>query len=391
MRYAVILLRYIRGYVRVRVTGGFPERFLNLCHSRGINLWDVSLHKDVLSFCISRRDFIRLRPLAKKSGTKIRIAGKTGLIYRYRKHRKRAGVIIGAAIFIAVHLLLSMFVWCIDVKGNTTVSKSEILSVAEAYGLTYGTLKKDFDEIRAARKIAADYDGKITWLSVNIKGSLAIIELREDNSIINKAKDKPPCNIVADFDGVILSAEAYHGDCMVKRGNGVKKGDMLINGAIMNEDTSTTFYPSDGKITALHEKKIRIDEKLPASSKKLKIREIKYRIGFFGLNIPSGTVKNEGEQQIFTERKVLNINGYNLPFFREKIIICGYEKVSCENESINALEKIQNNIYRQNANSTVTAKTEDINLSKGVISFTGNYTLIDFIGEEKPIMSENSK
>lgn len=391
MKYAVIILRYIRGYVSVRAAGGFPERFLNLCYSRKINLWDVTLQGDVLSFCISRSDFIKLRPIAKKSGTRISITKKTGLVYKYRKYNKRAGLVSGVVIFLAVHLLLSMFVWCIDVKGNDTISKSEILSQAETYGLSQGTLKKDFDEIRAARSIAADYKGKITWLSVNIKGSMAVIELREDNRIIGETEDRAPCNIVADFDGLILSAETYYGDCMVRRGNGVKKGDLLINGAIVNEDTSTTFYASKGKITALHEREISLKEKYSKASERLKITDTKYRTGIFGLEIPFGAVKNTDGTKVFSERKTLTVNGYKLPFFIEKILICEKEKAPSENESINALEKIQNNIYRQNANSTVTNKSEAITLSKGTVSFTGKYTLIDFIGEEKPILSEKSK
>ena len=391
MKYAVLILRYIRGYVSVCATGGFPERFLNLCHSRRINLWDVSLKEDTLSFRVIRSDFIKLRQIAKKSGVRIRITEKTGLAYKYRRYRKRVGVLTGIALFLAVHLFLSMFVWCIDVSGNSTISKTEILALAESCGLKQGTLKRSFDEIKAARSIAASYDGKITWLSVNIKGSLAVIELREDNRIIGEAEDRAPCNIVADFDGVILSAETYYGDCMVKRGNGVKKGDLLINGAIVNEDTSTTFYASKGKITALHEKEISLSESLTAEAEKLKITDTKYRIGFFGLEIPSGALRQTDGVTVFTERSSLSVNGYILPFYTEKTVICEKEAASSETVSINALEKIQNNIYRQNANSTVTDKNEALTVANEAVRFTGKYTLIDFIGEEKPILSEKSK
>ncbi|MBR6567248.1 MAG: sporulation protein YqfD [Clostridia bacterium] len=391
MKYAVIILRYIRGYVAVSAVGGFPERFLNLCYSGKINLWDVTLKGDTLLFSVIRSDFPRLRHIAKKSGVKIKIIKKTGLVYKYRRYHKRAGILSGIAVFLAVHLFLSMFVWCIEVKGNSKLSKTEILTMAEGYGLKQGTLKRGFDEIRTARSIAADYNGKITWLSVNIKGSLAVIELREDNRIITHTEDRPPCNIVADFDGVILSAETFCGDCMVKRGNGVKKGDLLINGAIVNEDTSTTFYASKGKITALHEKEINLNESLGKASEKLKIKDIKYRIGLFGAVFPSDVIQKDDSQQIFKERKHLTVNGYTLPFFTEKILICEKGEAESDTVSINALENIQNNIYRQNSSSTVTDKTEAVTVTDKAVIFSGKYTLIDFIGEEKPILSENSK
>ena len=85
MKYAVILLRYIKGYVRIRAEGGFPERFLNLCYSGKINLWDVCLQNKVMTFCISRSDFLKLRSPAHKAGVRVSIIYKTGLIYKYRK------------------------------------------------------------------------------------------------------------------------------------------------------------------------------------------------------------------------------------------------------------------------------------------------------------------
>ncbi len=391
MRYAVILLRYLKGYVRVRADGGFPERFINLCHAAGISLWDVYLKDKVLSFCISRKHFIKLRHIALKSGVRIKITDKTGLIYKYRKYHKRTGLLTGVILFLSIHLLLSMFVWCIDVKGNSAISKNDILSRAEHYGLKAGTVKKGFDEISASRKIATDYNGRITWLSINIKGSLAVIELREDNKIIGETEDKPPCNIVADFDGVILSAETYCGDCAVNKGTGVKKGDLLISGAIINEDMSTTFYPAKGKITALHEKEIRISEGCGKVINKLIITDSKYEIGFFGLKVPTGIFKKNDNSAVFSERKTLMINGYKLPFYIEKYIVCEEEKTENKNSCLNALEKIQHSIYMQNANSTVIDKNETVSASENNVTYSGKYTLIDFLGEEKPILSENPK
>lgn len=391
MKYAVVLLRYLKGYVRLRAEGGFPERFLNLCHSRGISLWDVCLKNNALTFCVSRRQFIRLRNAVRKSGVKITVTEKSGLIYRYRSYSKRIGLVSGTALFLAVHLVLSMFVWCVDVSGNSTLSKSEITELAEKTGLRAGTMKRDFDEIRAARTMAAEYNGKITWLSVNIKGSLAVIELREDNRIIPQAEDNPPCNIVADFDGVILSAETFYGDCMIKRGIAVKKGDLLINGAIINEDMSTTFYAAKGRITALHDSEIQMTEKYVRAAERVKITESGRRIGFFGLTIPlSFTEVHEGEA-FFSERKSLCINGLKLPFYTEKILLWSQDKQAEENHYIYSLEKMQSSLYTAHSDSTVTEKSEQLQVGEKGYVFSGKYTLIDFIGEEKPILSETQK
>ncbi len=390
MKYAVILLRYLKGYVYVRAAGGFTERFLNLCYSGKINLWAVCLRENVLTFCVSRRDFLKLRKISAKSGVKVAILKKTGLVYKYRKYSKRAGLISGVMLFAAVHLILSMFVWCVDVQGNSTLSKSEITQKAEAYGLKAGTLKKGFDEIRTARSIAADYSGKVTWMSVNIKGSLAVIELREDTGIIGETEDRAPCNIVADFDGVILSAETFYGDCTVERGTGVRKGDMLINGAIINEDMSTTFYAAKGRITALHEKEISLKQGSADTLQKISVCGTGYTFGFFGMKIPLGLHKSEDGILYLSERKMLNINGYDLPFYIEKTLLCRKERTETEKaaSAVIALEKMQSSVYKENSNSTVVTCEEAVSSLKGNLLFNGEYTLIDFMGEEKPILSE---
>ena len=48
------IIRFLRGFVRIRVTGFAPERFLNLCSVHDIELWAVCA---VCSVCILFRSF----------------------------------------------------------------------------------------------------------------------------------------------------------------------------------------------------------------------------------------------------------------------------------------------------------------------------------------------
>ena len=40
------IIRFLRGFVRIRVTGFAPERFLNLCSVHDIELWDISVSEN---------------------------------------------------------------------------------------------------------------------------------------------------------------------------------------------------------------------------------------------------------------------------------------------------------------------------------------------------------
>ncbi len=393
MKYAVMLLRYFKGYAHIKVTGGFCERFLNLCTGKKINMWNIFVKNNEVYACISRSHFLKLRPIAAKSGVKIAILKKTGLIYKYRKYNKRIGILTGITFFMVIHLLLSMFVWCVEVQGNEEISKTNIMSQAEINGLVPGRLKIGFDEIRTARNIASSYDGKITWLSVNIKGSLAVIELREDNKVIENNYEETPCNIVADFDGIILTNDTFCGDCVVKIGDGVKKGDMLISGAIINEDLSTTFYASDGKFTALHEEESQYTIEKDLIMGTLKSKKTSVISGLFGVDFPINSTDFNSNTTFFKGKNTLCINGYKLPFYIEKKVLYehGKTKADLKKSSIIAYEKMQNYVYNNYRNSTVVQKNEDISTENRTFIYKWKYTLIDFIGEKKPILSHNQK
>ena len=64
------ILKFIRGYVQIKVWGFAPERFLNLCSSKNILLWDIRRDGDIYYMCISLSGFKQLKAIARK--TKIR-------------------------------------------------------------------------------------------------------------------------------------------------------------------------------------------------------------------------------------------------------------------------------------------------------------------------------
>ena len=65
------LLKFLRGYVRIRVWGFAPERFMNLCSSRNILLWDITKEKDVYEMCISLGGFRKLKGIARTTRTRV--------------------------------------------------------------------------------------------------------------------------------------------------------------------------------------------------------------------------------------------------------------------------------------------------------------------------------
>ena len=63
-------IRYLKGYVLIKVWGFAPERFFNLCAGKNILLWNIRKEADAYYMCISLSGFKSLRKIAKKNKNK---------------------------------------------------------------------------------------------------------------------------------------------------------------------------------------------------------------------------------------------------------------------------------------------------------------------------------
>ena len=64
------IYQYIRGYVRIRITGHRMERFINACNYRKIKIWDLSASDGSYEMNLWVKDFKKLRHISHKTSTK---------------------------------------------------------------------------------------------------------------------------------------------------------------------------------------------------------------------------------------------------------------------------------------------------------------------------------
>lgn len=83
------ILRYVKGYVRIRITGYSPERFLNLCKYKKIPVWGLLPGRNFYDMNITIAGMKKLKPILRKTGTNLRIIEKIGLPFFLFRHRKR--------------------------------------------------------------------------------------------------------------------------------------------------------------------------------------------------------------------------------------------------------------------------------------------------------------
>lgn len=223
-----ILLNYICGYVNISIEGYYIEKFINMCISKRIFLWNMRREKSTFLLAnISIKDFKRLKTIIKKTKCKVEINRKSGIPFLLNKYRKRKIFIIAFLIITILVFITSRFIWHIEISGNERISTEDILESLKDSGLKLGIYKSKINTQNIIRKIRLDRDD-IAWMSIDVNGTNAIVKIVENTrkpDIMNKTDY---CNIVANKSGVIEKISAKTGTIMVNVGDVVKEGTLLV-------------------------------------------------------------------------------------------------------------------------------------------------------------------
>ncbi len=284
----ITFLRNLVGYVCFRAYGGFADRFLNLCTSENISLWNIQNVGGRITACTYIKDYLRIRKAAKKSGMRVMCVEKRGLPFFIRQNKKRAGLFVGIAASLIAVFMLSQFTWSISVVGNTTLENEYILEIFEKYGIKVGT-KITKEEIEYAVDMAMKEIETLSWAAVNKKGSVAVIEVREKTQAPQMYDASKPTNLVASEDGVVLSVDVLYGKEEVKPGSAVTKGDLLIGGVVTHRDGTESLIHADGYVKALVRKNGSFSYN-DFTYYSLTDSDSRKVIFFFGIKIPLGKV-----------------------------------------------------------------------------------------------------
>lgn len=229
------VLAHARGYVRVRIRGGSAESFINSAVSSQIQVWDVqrtSFHDFQCYVLVS--DYFKLKPILKQTGCRVNVEQRMGLPFTMRRVLRRKFFLIGFAFFMLGLYMLSSLVWSIEVKGNVRIPTEQVLAAAKEQGIypfQWTFRLRDPDVIAKAMHLKLK---EASWIGVNWEGTRVAIQVIEATKP-DALKLVNPRHIVASADAVVTDIIAENGRAVVARNARVKKGDVLISGAIGNE------------------------------------------------------------------------------------------------------------------------------------------------------------
>ena len=238
-------LKYMKGYLRVRVWGFSPERFMNLCSNKGILLWDIVREGDVYYMNITLKGFWEIRPIAKKTGTRVAILERYGLPFFLPGLLKRKMFVLGLVLTVAFWMLSSLFIWDIHLSGNYQITDDVFQNFLKENQVRIGMRRDDLDIQELEKQIRRQFP-QITWASARLDGTKLLIDIKENDAPMSteERENTPGTDLVAEYDGRVVSIIVRSGVPKVAIGDTVEKGTVLVEGKVpvYNEDATVREY-----------------------------------------------------------------------------------------------------------------------------------------------------
>ena len=229
------LFRYLKGYVKIRITGYSPERFLNMCCFHGIRIWELKSVGNAYEMYISLAGFRKLRPFARKTHMRIYVTQRNGFPFFVQSYRHRGALFAGILLSILLIWGYSLFIWDIHFEGNDKWTDEALTEFLKTKEVSPGMRKKKVDCPGIVKAIRKEYND-IVWVSASLDGSRLKIQIKENEDalpiISSTQTDSLPADLIASTDGIITNLITRTGIPQVHIGDSVTKGTLLVSGRI---------------------------------------------------------------------------------------------------------------------------------------------------------------
>ena len=353
---------------------------------RGIRLFSISPQGDVIYAAMTISQYKAIRRLAKRAGVRLKVKERAGLPFVISKNRGRYGLVAGMALFLVISLFMQNFVWSIDVNGLCTLSESDIRESLGEAGLFEGVYKGSMDSVEVERKLMQEFDG-IGWMSVNLIGTKAEVEIKEKVQKPDISHWKTPYNIKASHDGLIERMVTTRGTAVMGEGSAVVKGQLLVSSVMVNALSEIDYVHAAAEVIAKTERKETFSVSKRGMYMKAGESERRHNMIFCFFEFP---LTLSSSPQSFTSRfetKKLTLDGTNVQFGVKTEIITPFEETPYElsGEDAKAVLETEEGLYRFFALGhckSVSARSKFIE-SEDAFEYEVDYTCREDIAKEE--------
>lgn len=225
------IANFLRGWaeLELELEGGNVEELFNRLSLQNVPFWDIKKEKPNLWSCkvgyfhhktallyAAKQDCVgRVKGWGGVGGTCRMLAGRWGFW----------GGLLSALVLVGWG---GNVVWRVEVTGNAAVPTGRILTQLKAQGVKVGAFAPTIDPRDAAQGVLLEIP-ELSWLSINLNGTVAQVVVREGRSRPELLEEDIPARVVAKYAGIVTRVRPTTGDAKVQKGDTVVAGDVLID------------------------------------------------------------------------------------------------------------------------------------------------------------------
>lgn len=233
-----------KNQTKFHIKGLNQEKILNDL-SKKVSLMEVKRNaKDDTTFKCSYFSYKKVEKYLKNKNVKIEDICHEGICYKIKKIAKCYGVLLAFLIFGIFYFLQSQFIAQFQILGVDKLSKTEIVSFVKD---NFPKSKFKIDTKKVENSLIQNFD-EISFVSCIIKGQTLVINIKEKLLPEQIYGQFQP--LKASHDGKITSINLISGTCLVKVGDIVRAGDVLVEPYILDSSSNIKKVEAKAEIFA---------------------------------------------------------------------------------------------------------------------------------------------
>lgn len=238
--------KMFRNKLSLKVEGENLNKFLNMLIFNKVLINVSSKNENSLIITINLSDFKKVINIAKRTKSKIHILEKRGVYFFI----KEITVFKLITILFCFLLLFSFNLFIFDIKvkpqNPDKLLDDKIIQVLNKYNIKPFTLKAKIDQEKLSKKLLSDLE-ELLWVKIKKQGGLLVVEYvkREEEDLKNKWG-----KIFARSSGVIQRLILKSGNALVKEGDTVIAGQLLVDNRIVTKDGNEYYEDAIAEIIA---------------------------------------------------------------------------------------------------------------------------------------------
>ena len=205
------------------------DRFLHSAKNKGITLYDIEkINNKRLLVSVSIKESENFFAIAKELCYNIKKVKEKGVFLPLLMLCRKIGIVIGGVIFCIASYTYNDFIYGFSFTGSGSVCEREIVAYLNDIGIKPFSRFSDINIQTLEDQILAK-SPYLSFVGITKKGNALCFDL----ALANENTDTLLGNIYSlksDVDGTVERIKVYRGTAVIKEGDNVKSGDLLVDG-----------------------------------------------------------------------------------------------------------------------------------------------------------------